>query len=188
MRTYRGREALIIAGAFFFALFGSSVRVFFPLGPFLPADYFLALMIFLGFTCRETELFALCQLAALFRDILFGCFLGPSLLLGLFIAALSPLLFARSWDQPIVLLFPKAILLFFGTRVLEALIFMLLPQDRPLRLSQRLLEAGRESLLALPGLLFALLMEVLIFYFLLKRLRQQEKENELKAEGGGLLG
>ena len=72
MRTYRGREALIIAGAFFFALFGSSVRVFFPLGPFLPADYFLALMIFLGFTCRETELFALCLLAALFRDIQSG--------------------------------------------------------------------------------------------------------------------
>lgn len=188
MRTYRGREALIISGAFLFALFGSSVRFLFPSGPFLPADYFLALMIFLGFTCQGTELFALRLLAALFRDILFGCFLGPSLLLGLFIAALSPMLFERSWDQPIVLLFPKAILLFFGARGLEALIFMLLPQNSPFRPIQRLFEAGRESFLALPGLLFALLMDILIFYFLLRRLRQQAKENELKGEKGGLLG
>lgn len=161
-------EIVCWTAAFFFAVFCMSIGPVIPAAFLLPPDFLFALQVFAAYFYSGNKVFVICLLAALIKDTLFGLVLGPAMLSGLLTAYLGTGMFSRRFNRSPLWLFPQGAVLLLLSKFIQTFVFSLLNLPGFEKISLWAWFSGSITVFvrALPGVLAALLLYLLIFRFL----------------------
>ena len=180
MRRYRLRELGIW---FLFAVFAVAMMSWNP--SILNwggrrADFLLAMQIFAAYFYRPWRSLWVAGFAGLIRDSLFGLVVGPDILSGILIAAIGSKGFSERTEKKWTWIFPQAAALLFISRMFRSLMFYVLPIQGRQResLGGAVISCLKDCLLSLPGLMLAMAICLLLFYYFLPPFPIHEEELE----------